>query len=77
MISRDGTSASITETIDKSEAGLNDDIMDLEENTSLKLMNSAIAAIILFVSQVVTKLLQTVKAALGSLRYISRDSKKF
>ena len=52
----DGTSASITKTLDKCEAGLKDildDKMYLAENTSLKGMNTAIAAIIQFKSQVV------------------------
>ena len=67
MISRDGASASITETLDKREAGLKDtldDIMDLAENISLNGMNSAMAAIIQ--SQIVTKLIHNCESHGGT-----------
>ena len=47
-INEDSTSASITETIDKQEAGLKqtiDDIIDIAENIALKGMNNRMAAI--------------------------------
>ena len=61
-------SASITETLDKREKGLTDkleDLMNLAEHASLKGMNSAMAAIIQFETQVVTKLLHNCENWIG------------